>query len=62
MKNTDNILEIQNIVKMYPGVVALKGASFDIKRNTVHCIIGENGAGKSTFIKILTGAIQRTEG
>ena len=36
--------------------------SFDIKRNTVHCIVGENGAGKSTFIKILTGAFGKTSG
>lgn len=58
----ENIIEVKDISKKYPGVMALKGVSFDIKKNTVHCIVGENGAGKSTFIKIMTGAIQRSGG
>jgi ABC-type sugar transport system ATPase subunit len=62
MSNQENILEIENITKHFPGVVALDDVSFDIRRNTVHCIVGENGAGKSTFIKILTGAETRTDG
>lgn len=57
-----NILEIRNVGKTFPGVVALKDVNFDIKRNSVHCIVGENGAGKSTFIKILTGVIKRSTG
>lgn len=59
---SENVLEIKNVVKQYPGVTALKDVSFNIKRNTVHCLVGENGAGKSTLIKILTGAVQRTSG
>lgn len=59
---SENILEVRNVTKKYPGVMALKGVSFDIVKNTVHCIVGENGAGKSTFIKILTGAIQKSGG
>lgn len=62
MSNAEKILEIKNLVKHFPGVVALDDVSFDIRRNTVHCIVGENGAGKSTFIKILTGAQPRTSG
>lgn len=58
----ENILEIRNLTKEYPGVRALNDVSFDIKKNTVHCLVGENGAGKSTLIKVLTGAIQRTKG
>lgn len=58
----DNVLEIRNLVKDYPGVRAVNDVSFDIKRNTVHCLVGENGAGKSTLIKILTGAVSRTSG
>lgn len=58
----EKLLEIKNIAKYFPGVEALKNISFDIYRNTVHCIVGENGAGKSTFIKILTGALKRSEG
>ncbi len=62
MTNRNNIIEIRNITKSFPGVQALKDVSFDIKRGTVHCIVGENGAGKSTFIKILTGAQLATSG
>ena len=58
----DNVLEIRNLIKDYPGVRAVNDVSFDIQRNTVHCLVGENGAGKSTLIKILTGAITRTDG
>jgi len=57
-----NVLEIRNLVKDFPGVRAVNGVSFDIKRNTVHCLVGENGAGKSTVIKVLTGAYPRTSG
>lgn len=57
-----NILEIRNVGKTFPGVIALKDVNFDIERNTVHCIVGENGAGKSTFIKILTGVLKRSSG
>lgn len=59
---SDNILEIKNLTKDFPGVRAVNDVSFNIKKNTVHCLIGENGAGKSTLIKILTGAFARTSG
>ncbi len=62
MESTDNVLEIRDLVKDFPGVRAVDNVSFDIKRNTIHCLVGENGAGKSTLIKILTGAYQRTSG
>jgi ribose transport system ATP-binding protein len=62
MKSTENVLEIRDLVKDFPGVRAVNNVSFDIKRNTVHCLVGENGAGKSTLIKILTGAYERTSG
>ncbi len=56
------LIEVRAIEKRFPGVQALKQVSFDIRRNTVHCIVGENGAGKSTFIKILTGALAKSNG
>ena len=62
MALTENVLEIRDLVKDFPGVRAVNNVSFDIKRNTVHCLVGENGAGKSTLIKILTGAYMRTSG
>ena len=62
MTMTENVLEIRDLVKDFPGVRAVNNVSFDIRRNTVHCLVGENGAGKSTLIKMLTGAYPRTSG
>jgi ABC-type sugar transport system ATPase subunit len=62
MMDGNAILSIKGIHKQYPGVHALDDISFTIDRNTIHCIIGENGSGKSTFIKILTGVVESTEG
>jgi len=55
MKPDDNILEIINATKEFPGVTALDNASFNVKYGEIHCLVGENGAGKSTLIKILSG-------
>ncbi len=51
------ILSLKDIMKLYPGVVALNKVSIDFYPGEVHALIGENGAGKSTFIKTITGAI-----
>ena len=56
------ILELRSITKVYPGVVALNDVSLSFQQGEVHAIVGENGAGKSTFIKVITGAIQPTKG
>lgn len=55
-------LEVNNITKEFSGVKALKGVSLTLRPGSVHGLVGENGAGKSTFIKILTGAYSRTSG
>jgi ribose transport system ATP-binding protein len=58
----DVILSVRNLTKTYPGVTALDDVSIDFRRGEVHALVGENGAGKSTFIKVLTGAIQANSG
>jgi ABC-type sugar transport system ATPase subunit len=56
------LIGVRELDRFFPGVRALDRVSFEIKRNTIHCIVGENGSGKSTFIKILAGALPRTKG
>ncbi len=56
------ILELQNVSKTFPGVRALDNVRFNLKRGEIHSIMGENGAGKSTFIKIITGVYSPDEG
>jgi ABC-type sugar transport system ATPase subunit len=56
------LLEMNNIVKTFPGVKALKGVQLRIRKGEVHALMGENGAGKSTLIKILTGVYRHDEG
>lgn len=58
----DVILSLKNVTKRYPGVTALKDASIDFRKGEVHALLGENGAGKSTMIKTITGAIDIDEG
>ncbi len=55
-------LSLRNITKTYPGVVALNDFSLDFFAGETHAIVGENGAGKSTMIKIVSGAIKPDSG
>lgn len=57
-----DILSLKNITKEYPGVRALDDVSISFKKGEVHALVGENGAGKSTFIKAISGAIHPTSG
>ena len=52
------LLELHNITKRYPGVIALNDVSISFREGEVHALVGENGAGKSTFIKTISGAVQ----
>ncbi len=52
-----NILQLKNITKEYPGVIALNDVSIDFVKGEAHALVGENGAGKSTLIKSCTGAV-----
>ena len=56
------LLEMNHITKIFPGVKALDDVSFNLKKGEIHAICGENGAGKSTFIKVLTGVHQADGG
>lgn len=64
-KQTDNakpLLELQNIMKQFPGVKALDDVSMQLYPGEVHMLLGENGAGKSSLIKVLYGAYQADQG
>lgn len=52
---TQSLLQLNGINKYFPGVHALKDAQFDVQKGEVHALLGENGAGKSTMIKIISG-------
>ena len=52
---SDIILEMKNITKLFPGVRALDNVNLQVKRGTIHALVGENGAGKSTLMNVLSG-------
>jgi ribose transport system ATP-binding protein len=56
------VLQLQHIRKEYPGVVALKDVTLEVKKGEVLALVGENGAGKSTLIKTCSGAVIPTSG
>ena len=58
----ENILEMKNVSKVFPGVKALDNVHFNVYKGKVMALLGENGAGKSTLMKILSGVYQKTEG
>ncbi len=57
-----DFLELRDISKFYGNIIALTGVSTSVNPGEVTCVLGDNGAGKSTFIKILAGVHQHDEG
>lgn len=58
----DVLFQATNITKTFPGVKALDNVQFELRRGEIHALAGENGAGKSTFIKVLAGVHQPDSG
>lgn len=58
----EKILEMEGIVKRFPGVLALDNCQLELRKGEVHGLIGENGAGKSTLMKILCGVYEKDAG
>jgi simple sugar transport system ATP-binding protein len=56
------IIHMENIKKHYGNVIALNGVTFDVMPGECHCLLGDNGAGKSTFIKTMSGVHKPNEG
>ncbi|MGN7479155.1 sugar ABC transporter ATP-binding protein [Solibacillus silvestris] len=59
---SEYVLELKNIIKEFSGVKALTDVNFTLKKGEIHALMGENGAGKSTFIKIITGVHEPNAG
>ena len=59
---TSPLIEVTDLGKTYGSVVALRGITTTVRAGEVTCVLGDNGAGKSTFIKVLAGAHEHSEG
>lgn len=57
-----HLLQVKKVNKRFPGVQALQDVDFDLKKGEIHAIVEHNGAGKSTFVKVITGVYQPEEG
>ena len=61
-ENSQDIIRMEGIYKSFPGVQALEGVDFNLKKGEIHALVGENGAGKSTLIKVMTGVETQNKG
>ena len=62
MDNMEYVIELENITKEFPGIVANDNISIKVKKGEIHALLGENGAGKSTLVKCLTGVYEKDSG
>ena len=58
----ETLISVRNLAKRYGGVVALDDMNLDVRRGTIHAVVGENGAGKSTLMKVLAGIVRPDAG
>ena len=58
----EKLIEVKNISKQFPGVLANDNVNWDVEKGEIHAIVGENGAGKSTLMYIIYGLYKPTEG
>ncbi|MBB2697005.1 UNVERIFIED_ORG: ribose transport system ATP-binding protein [Rhizobium esperanzae] len=61
-QTSKNVITVRGLTKSYGATSVLKGVDFSVARGEVHALLGGNGAGKSTMIKIITGAASRNDG
>ncbi len=59
---SEPIIHLENIKKHFGNVIALDGVTFDVRAGECNCLLGDNGAGKSTFIKIMSGVTKASQG
>lgn len=57
-----HLLEVREVTKAFPGVVANDGVSFDVAQGEIHALLGENGAGKSTLVQVIYGVTHPDDG
>lgn len=62
LQDRETVIRTTNLSKTYSGITVLNQVSFELRRGEIHALVGENGAGKSTFIKLLAGAEVPDEG
>jgi len=55
LEEIKNALELKNVVKTFPGIIANDHINLKVKKGSIHALLGENGAGKSTLMNILVG-------
>lgn len=59
---TEAVVQVDHLLKRFPGTIAVRDVSFSVRRGSIHALVGENGAGKSTVIKMLSGVYQPDAG